>query len=132
MLASSFRRGPHTAQSTIKAFSELPHHAFQSCAKAQGVNFSRHSGSREYRRDPEYFRKSWWDERVDAVGLAETAVPDPDGEDVCAFGTHLMCLPFSWRNGHMTALPTVGGNNGQASAINNRGQIAGYAQTAVT
>jgi len=26
-------------------------------------------------------------ERGEAVGLAETAVPDPDGEDVCAFGT---------------------------------------------
>jgi hypothetical protein len=25
-----------------------------------------HSGSREYRRGPEYFRKSWWDEQVDA------------------------------------------------------------------
>jgi len=41
MLASSLRRGPHTAQSTIKAFSELPHHAFQSCAKAQDVSFLR-------------------------------------------------------------------------------------------
>ena len=53
---------------------------------------------------------------MDAVGLAETAVPDPDGEDDCAFGTHLTCLPFFWRNGHMTVPPTVGGNNGQASA----------------
>src|ERR1700729_3843698 len=26
MLVSNFRRGPHTAQSTIKALSELPHH----------------------------------------------------------------------------------------------------------
>ena len=35
-LASSFRRGPHTAQSTIKVLSELPHHAFQPCcAKAK-------------------------------------------------------------------------------------------------
>src|SRR5277367_5538641 len=71
-------------------------------------------------------------EQGEAVGLAETAVPDPDGEDVCAFGTHLTCKPFFWRNGHMSALPTVGGNNGQASGINNRGQIAGYAQTAFT
>jgi probable HAF family extracellular repeat protein len=71
-------------------------------------------------------------ERGEAVGLAETAVPDPDGEDVCGFGTHLTCRPFLWKNGHMSALPMVGGNNGQASAINNRGQIAGYAQTSVT
>ena len=71
-------------------------------------------------------------EQGEAVGLAETDVPDPDGEDVCAFGTHLTCRPFFWKNGHMSALPTVGGNNGQASAINNGGQIAGFAQTTVT
>jgi probable HAF family extracellular repeat protein len=67
----------------------------------------------------------------EAVGMAETSVPDPDGEDVCAFGTGLTCLPFLWRDGHMSALPTVGGNNGQASAINNRGEVAGFAETAV-
>jgi probable HAF family extracellular repeat protein len=67
-----------------------------------------------------------------AVGFAETAVPDPDGEDVCGFGTHLTCRPFLWQFGHMSALPTLGGNNGQASDINNRGQIAGTAQTTVS
>jgi hypothetical protein len=64
----------------------------------------------------------------EAVGMSETSVPDPNGEDVCGFGTHLTCLPFLWQNGVMSALPTVGGNNGQASAINNRGQVAGYAE----
>lgn len=71
-------------------------------------------------------------DRGEAVGLAETAVPDPDGEDFCAFGTHLTCRPFLWKNGHMRALPTLGGNNGQASGINKSGQIAGFAQTTVT
>ena len=66
-----------------------------------------------------------------AVGMSETSVPDPTGEDLCGFGTHLTCLPFLWQNGVMSALPTVGGNNGQASAINNRGQIAGYAENGV-
>lgn len=70
-------------------------------------------------------------DRGEVVGFAETSVPDPDGEDVCAFGTQLTCLPFLWRDGHMSALPTVGGNNGQAAAINNRGQIAGFAENAV-
>ena len=70
-------------------------------------------------------------ESGEAVGMSETAVPDPDGEDVCGFGTQLTCVPFLWRKGRMSALPTVGGNNGQASAINNRGQVAGYAETAV-
>jgi probable HAF family extracellular repeat protein len=67
----------------------------------------------------------------EAVGFSETGVPDPDGEDVCGFGTKLTCRPFLWRDGHMSALPTVGGNNGQANAINNRGQIAGFAETTV-
>ncbi|HXB21022.1 MAG TPA: hypothetical protein VNV88_06565 [Candidatus Solibacter sp.] len=70
-------------------------------------------------------------DRGEAVGMAETSVPDPDGEDVCAFGTGLTCRAFLWRDGHMSALPTVGGNNGQASAINNRGEVAGFAETAV-
>jgi len=68
----------------------------------------------------------------EAVGLAETSVPDPDGEDFCAFGTGLTCSAFLWKTGDMTALPTLGGNNAQASAINNRGQIVGQAQTKVT
>ena len=68
-------------------------------------------------------------DRGEAVGLSETSVPDPDGEDLCGFGTGKTCLPFLWRDGHMSALPTLGGNNGQASAINNRGQITGFAET---
>ncbi len=68
-------------------------------------------------------------EQGQAVGYAETRVPDPNGEDVCAFGTRLTCRPFFWQNGSMRALPTLGGNNGQASAINNSGQVAGYAET---
>jgi probable HAF family extracellular repeat protein len=70
-------------------------------------------------------------DREEAVGMSETSVPDPTGEDLCGFGTHLTCLPFLWQNGVMSALPTVGGNNGQASAINNRGQVAGYAENGI-
>ncbi len=62
------------------------------------------------------------------VGDSETAALDPNGEDICGFGTHLTCRPFLWQNRHMSALPTLGGNNGQASAINNRGQIVGFAE----
>src|SRR5229473_140059 len=68
----------------------------------------------------------------EAVGMSETADLDPNGEDICGFGTHLTCVPFLWRDGHMSALPTVGGNNGQASAINNRGEVVGFAETANT
>ena len=69
-------------------------------------------------------------DRGEAVGMSETSDPDPNGEDICGFGTKLTCVPFLWRDGHMSALPTVGGNNGQASAINNRGEVVGYAETA--
>jgi probable HAF family extracellular repeat protein len=69
-------------------------------------------------------------DRGENVGLAETSVPDPDGEDFCAFGTKLTCRGFYWRDGHMMALPTLGGNNAQAAAINNRGQIVGISETA--
>jgi probable HAF family extracellular repeat protein len=77
---------------------------------------------------------SWmnWGEINDfgqVVGFSETSVPDPNGEDVCGFGTHLTCLPFLWQYFHMGALPLLGGNNGQASAINKWGQIAGFAET---
>jgi probable HAF family extracellular repeat protein len=76
---------------------------------------------------------SWmnWGEindRGQIVGYSETAVLDPNGEDVCTFGTHKTCRPFLWQFFHMSALRTLGGNNGQASAINNRGQIVGFAE----
>lgn len=69
-------------------------------------------------------------DRGEAVGMSETADLDPNGEDICGFGTHLTCVPFLWRTGHMSALPTVGGNNGQASAINSRGEVVGFSETA--
>jgi probable HAF family extracellular repeat protein len=81
-------------------------------------------------------QNSWmnWGEINDfgqVVGDSETAVLDPNGEDICGFGTHLTCRPFLWQVFHMSALPTLGGNNGQASAINNRGQIVGFAENGI-
>jgi probable HAF family extracellular repeat protein len=64
----------------------------------------------------------------DIVGFSETSVPDPLGENTC--GDSLICLPVIWRDGVMTALPTLGGNNGIAIAINDRGQVVGDAETA--
>jgi probable HAF family extracellular repeat protein len=64
-------------------------------------------------------------ERGEIAGLAETAAPDPFGEDFCHLGTYLTCAPSLWRDGVMTELPTLGGNNGNAISINNRGWAVG-------
>jgi probable HAF family extracellular repeat protein len=64
-------------------------------------------------------------ERGQASGLAETSAQDPNREDFCGYGTFFVCLPFLWHNGVMKPLPTLGGNNGEAGQINNRGEVAG-------
>ena len=44
--------------------------------------------------------------------ISETANSDPNNEDFCAFGTHRQCLGATWKDGTLTALPTLpGGNN---------------------
>jgi len=70
-----------------------------------------------------------------AVGQAETAVAD--GEDFCGFNFYgfpslTACLPFLWQNSAMRMLPTLGGANGFANSINNRGEVAGLAETTTT
>jgi probable HAF family extracellular repeat protein len=69
--------------------------------------------------------------RFQATGEAETSAPDPNGEDFCGLGTHLTCLPFLWQEGEMIQLPTLGGNNGVAMAISNRGEVAGFAENSI-
>jgi probable HAF family extracellular repeat protein len=62
--------------------------------------------------------------------FADTSKTDPLGENFCGFGANLICLAAIW-NGTMTALPTLGGNNSVAYAINNQGQVAGTAETSI-
>jgi probable HAF family extracellular repeat protein len=69
-----------------------------------------------------------------AVGQAETSVAN--AEDFCGFNafgfpSSTACLPFLWQ-GVMTRLPTLGGENGFANQINDRGEIAGIAETSAT
>ncbi len=70
-------------------------------------------------------------ERFQSAGEAETSTPDPNGEDFCGFGTHLTCLPFLWQDGAMIQLSTLGGNNGVAMAISDRGEVAGFAENSI-
>ena len=63
-----------------------------------------------------------------AIG-SETSKTDPKGEDFCGYGTHHQCLGAIWRNGFMTALPTLpGGNNATALDLNDQGQVIGYSE----
>src|SRR5262249_13438204 len=68
------------------------------------------------------------------VGITETATPQPLGErwSCAAFmpTTGHTCVGFVWRDGVMTALPTLGGDNGYAAGANRQGQVVGCAETA--
>jgi probable HAF family extracellular repeat protein len=66
-----------------------------------------------------------------AVGQAESSVPNT--EDFCGlnaygFPSATACVPFLWQYGVMTKLPTLGGPNGAATMINNRGEVVGLAE----
>ena len=72
------------------------------------------------------------------VGISQTAEIDPLDEDwSCEAGgflpnaTNLICRGFWWENGTMHELSTLGGNHGFATGVNSRGQIVGWAETAV-
>jgi uncharacterized membrane protein len=75
-----------------------------------------------------------------AVGEADTAEKDPNGEDFCGFAASgftsgATCLPFAWLDGVLTALPTLAGKNGKrgpngaANVINDWGEVAGLSET---
>ncbi|HEY6307334.1 MAG TPA: hypothetical protein VI488_12845 [Candidatus Angelobacter sp.] len=76
-------------------------------------------------------------DRGEIVGIAETPELQPLGETWSCAGAFFpttsghICLGFVWQQGAMTALPTLGGNNGVAAAVNNRGQVVGWAENTV-
>ena len=62
---------------------------------------------------------------------AESTAKDPNNENFCAYGTGLKCSPFLWQGGALIPLPLLGGNNGTVGQINNRGELAGIAETGI-
>ena len=75
------------------------------------------------------------------AGFAQTETPDPLGENwnlYCTFqesggppcnGTDLILGAFVSTDGVKIPLATLGGNNANAAAVNNRGQVVGWAET---
>jgi len=61
------------------------------------------------------------------AGWTESSTPDPT--DFCGVGDPLACPAFVWQKGVMTPLQLLGGTSGEANGLNNRGQIAGAAET---
>lgn len=72
-------------------------------------------------------------------GISETAAMNTYHEPWGCTGFFLpvvtptghVCVAFRWQNNAMTALPTLGGQNGYGAGNNNEGQIVGWAETTV-
>jgi probable HAF family extracellular repeat protein len=68
-------------------------------------------------------------------GTSENGVPDPLGETFSCpafgFSSGNSCVAFAWRDGKMSQLPGLGGNNSIGAGNNNLGQIVGWAENAV-
>jgi len=62
----------------------------------------------------------------------QTPVTDPNHENFCGYGPENQCAVFLWSGGIATQLPNpMGGTNSGWGAMNNRGEVAGYAETTV-
>lgn len=69
------------------------------------------------------------------VGISHTPALDTLGEAWSCSGfisaNGHVCLGFVWESGVMRPLPTLGGENGFATGVNNAGQVVGWAETPV-
>ena len=63
--------------------------------------------------------------------ISEVSALDPLREDFCGLGSPRICSAGAWRNGVITPLPTLGGDNAAAMTTNGRGQIVGLAEDGV-
>lgn len=84
---------------------------------------------------------AWPNRNDDGVfaGVSETADTQPLGEQwSCALAIFYsappdghVCRGFVWQHGHMTRLPTLGGDNGFATGVNDARQIVGWAEDTI-
>jgi probable HAF family extracellular repeat protein len=72
------------------------------------------------------------------VGISQTGETDPRDEAwSCELGgflletTDLICRGFVWQNGATRELPALGGHHTFATGVNSRGDVVGWAETAV-
>jgi probable HAF family extracellular repeat protein len=81
-----------------------------------------------------------WPNRNDhgvIVGISETNELQPNGESwSCYLAVFFVadghvCRGFVWSHGVMSPLPTLGGDNGFATGVNNRDEIVGWAEDTV-
>ena len=72
------------------------------------------------------------DDRGLTAGVSDTSNTDPYDENFCGLSPSgsdpYICLGFLWKNGRMTPLATLGGNNSYAFEVNDLGQVAGIAE----
>lgn len=74
-------------------------------------------------------------QRGEVPVIAETAMKDPLGENFCGFLTAAgkpsgrICQGAFWNGRGLSTLPTLGGNNAAAFAINNAERLVGAAET---
>lgn len=75
-------------------------------------------------------------DRATIAGIAELVQLDTLNESwsCSAFFPSItghVCRGFVWENGAMRALPVLGGENGFATGVNDRGEVVGWAETTV-
>ncbi len=62
----------------------------------------------------------------------ETLAQDPNNENFCGYGTGLQCVTMLWSKGVLTPLPNLlGGTNSGWGWLNQKGEVAGYAENKV-
>jgi len=67
----------------------------------------------------------------EAAVIANTSKPAFRNENFCGgvSGPHIQCLAAAWKDGRLTALPTLpGGHNSQTYWLNNLGQVVGFSE----